>query len=446
MSEHKQRKNVSEKSGRDEDVQRVSEVIGILAKIAEALEKGIVELYNIDINIDEVELKLPLQILETLPIPVAITPPPKAVAEAKPEVQVGVAVAKAVEVVGKKVVELMTLVFEEPKLKFVGKVVEVKLGATRSEGGTRDRVIVLGGHELPPYYYLTGYKPPYPPAFGGDVFDMKISLPRAVRIVFGDALDNPEEWARIWVNKFGAEAVDIHLISTDPSIKDSPPEEAVKNVDRILQAVKVPVIAGGSGNPEKDVAVFNKVVEAFPSEGIVINSLNLDMDLEKVCPNIAKTNAVVIDFSPMSVEKAEEINRKVYTWIPRNRIMLDLNIGGIGYGTEYGFTAMERARLGALLGNELLQHPFNVGAANAWGAREAWMAMDPYWGPREIRGPLWETLTCIICLLAGADYFMMLHPLSVKVMKSLREYLFSEPKPRDPEKALDWLSAKIPVV
>lgn len=72
--------------------------------------------------------------------------------------------------------------------------------------------------------------------------------------------------------------------------------------------------------------------------------------------------------------------------------------------------------------------------------------MDPYWGPKEIRGPLWETLTCIICLLAGADYFMILHPLTMRVLKSIREYLFSEPKPRDPEKALNWLSAKIPVV
>jgi len=446
MSEDKNKKNASERSSKDEDALRVSEILGILAKIAGSLEKGIVELYNIDISLDEVELKVPLQTLETLPIPIAITPPPKVVTEAKPEIQAGVAVAKAVEVVGRKIVELMSLAFEEPMMKFTGKVVEVKLGATKSEGGTRDKVIVLGGHELPPYYYLTGYKPPHPPAFGGDVFDMKIGLPRAVRVVFGDALDNPEEWARVWVNKFGAEAIDLHLISTDPTIKDASPEEAVRNVDRVLQVIKVPIIVGGSGNPEKDVVVFNKVVEVFPSEGLVINSLNLDMDLEKVCPNIAKTNTVVIDFSPMSVEKAEEINRKVYTWIPRDRIMLDLNIGGIGYGTEYGFTAMERARLGALLGNELLQHPFNVGAANAWGAREAWITMDPYWGPKEIRGPLWETLTCIICLLAGADYFMMLHPLSVKVIKSLREYLFSEPKPSNPEKALNWLSAKIPVV
>jgi acetyl-CoA decarbonylase/synthase complex subunit delta len=148
----------------------------------------------------------------------------------------------------------------------------------------------------------------------------------------------------------------------------------------------------------------------------------------------------------MDLDKAEQINRKTYDWIPRNRIILDLNIGGIGYGTEYGFTAMERARLSGLLGNELLQHPFNVGAANAWGAREAWITMDPYWGPKEIRGPLWEALTSIICLLTGADYFMLVHPLTVKTMKTIREYLFSEPKPKDPEKALDWLSKALPVI
>jgi len=438
----------SKEPKRDRDdvkARREASIYSLLAKISEALEKGVVELYNVEIEADELEIRFATQTSQQLPIPIVVTPP-KAVEEAKPGVKAAYEVAKAVEVVAKKVVELSKIAFEEPKPQFSGRVVEVKLGASREEGGTRERTIVVGGHTMPAYYYIAGYRPPHPPAFGGDVFDIKIGLPRAVKLAFGDALDNPVEWARIWVEKYGAEAVDIHLVSTDPTFKDAPPEEAVRTVDAILQAVKVPIVVGGSGNPEKDVKVFRRVVDAFPSEGLVLNSLNLDMKLEEVCPYIAKVNATVINFSPMDLDKAEQINRKTYEWIPRNRIILDLNIGGIGYGTEYGFTAMERARLSALLGNELLQHPFNVGAANAWVAREAWMTMDPYWGPKEIRGPLWETLTSLICLLAGADYYMLVHPLSVKVMKAVREYLFSEPKPSDPEKALDWLSKALPVI
>lgn len=422
-----------------------AELIGLLAKIIEALEKGVLELHNVELQLDEITLTLPLSTLESFAKPTAIIPQ-KLFESTKPEAQATISVAKTVEAIAGKIVELSKIIFEEPRPVFPGQVVEVKIGATRSEGGTREKSIVLGGHTLPPYYYLRGYKPKNPPAFGGDTFDMKISLPKAVKQVFGDALDNPVEWARIWVNKFGAEVIDIHLVSTDPSLKNAPPESSVKILDDLLQAVKVPIVAGGSGNPEKDIEVFRKIAESIPNEGLVLNSLNLDMELEKICPYLTKTNTVVIDFSPMSVEKAEEINRKVYQWIPRNRILLDLNIGGIGYGTEYGFTTMERARLSALLGNELLQHPFSVGAANAWGAREAWITMDPYWGPKEIRGPLWETLTCVICLLAGADYFMILHPLTLKVLKTLREYLFSEPKPRDPDKALNWVSSKIPVI
>ncbi|MCS7110819.1 MAG: CO dehydrogenase/acetyl-CoA synthase subunit delta [Ignisphaera sp.] len=440
--------NVEKKDVKQEsEAGKQAGIYSFLAKLAEALAEGIVELYNVEIEADELTVVLPEKeaAIPQIPIPIVVQPPRQAV-EAKPEVATATAIARTVEAVAKKLVELSKTVFEEPRPKYSGRVVEVRLGATKNEGGTREKVIVVGGHTAPPYFYLADYKPGYPPAFGGDTFDMKIGLPRAIRQVFGDALDNPVEWARLWIDKFGAEAIDIHLVSTDPAIRDASPRDAVKTVDMLLQGIKVPIVVGGSGNPEKDVEVFRSIVEAYPNEGLVINSLNLDMKLEAICPYIAKSNAVVIDFSPMDLDKAEQINRKVYDWIPRNRIMLDLNIGGIGYGTEYGFTVMERARLSALIGNELLAHPFNVGAANAWGAREAWISMDPYWGPKEIRGPLWETLTCVLCLLAGADYFMILHPLTTKVLREMREHLFSEPRITDPEKALQWLSSKLPVV
>ncbi len=389
----------------------------LIARILEALSKGIVELHDVEIEADELEI-----ILQPV---------------------VARAIAPTIERVERKLVELAKVAFEEVVLEFPGRVVEVRMGATRAEGGTRDKSIVLGGENLPPYFYIAGLEPaPHPPAFGGDIFDMRIPLPKAVKDLFSDALDNPIEWARVWVNKFGAEAINIHLISTDPTIKDTPASESAKLVEDLLQQVKVPIVVGGSGNPKKDAEVFKKVADVAEGERIVLNSLNLDMDLKDVCPYLSKKDVVVIDFAPMDLDKAREINRKVYDWIPRERIMLDLNIAGIGYGVEYGFTVNERARLAALIGDAELQHPFNVGAANAWSAREAWASMDPYWGPREIRGPLWETLTCIICLLTGADYFMLLHPTSMGVLKEIRDYLFAKPNPLI-DGALEWVSAKL---
>ncbi|MEM3990150.1 MAG: CO dehydrogenase/acetyl-CoA synthase subunit delta [Desulfurococcaceae archaeon] len=389
----------------------------LIAKISEALSKGVVELHDVEIEVDELEI-----ILQPI---------------------VAKAIAPVTERIERRLVELAKVTFEEVKLEFPGRVVEVRMGATKAEGGTRDKSIVLGGENLPPYFYITGLEPaPHFHAFGGDIFDMGIPLTKAVRDVFGDALDNPIEWARVWVNKFGAEAIDVHLISTDPTIKDTPASESAKLIEDLLQQVKVPIVVGGSGNPKKDVEVFKKVVDVAEGERVVLNSLNLDMDLKDICQYLSKKDAVVINFAPMDLDKAREINRKVYDWIPRDRIMLDLNIAGIGYGIEYGFTVNERARLAALIGDVELQHPFNVGAANAWSAREAWISMDPYWGPREIRGPLWETLTCIICLLTGADYFMLLHPTSMGVLKDIRDYLFTEPNPSI-DGALEWVSAKL---
>jgi acetyl-CoA decarbonylase/synthase complex subunit delta len=49
------------------------------------------------------------------------------------------------------------------------------------------------------------------------------------------------------------------------------------------------------------------------------------------------------------------------------------------------------------------------------------------WGPREYRGPLWEATTAIVGLMAGANLFMMMHPLAAKIVKGLVE-LLSKPK------------------
>jgi len=330
--------------------------------------------------------------------------------------------------------------FIPPVREYPGRIVEVKLGATKSEGGTRARTFTIGGETSLPYYLFEGNMP-HPPVISFDVFDMKIPLAKAVKMHVEDVMEDPAAWAKRSVEKFGAEMVNLHLVSIDPLISDTPPRKAAKTVEEVLQAVDVPIAVGGCGDPEKDLKVFKKVAEVAEGERILFNSVTLDMDIKKTTEIIKKYGHVIIAFTSMDMALARELNRKLYEFLPKDQIIIDTTTAALGYGLDYAFTIMERVRQAALMGDPELQHPMSSGTTNAWAAREAWMKM-PEWGPRELRGPIWETVTALSLLSVGVDYFMMMHPSAVKTVKEAIGALTSGQK-ADPTKIVDWVTTKI---
>lgn len=331
--------------------------------------------------------------------------------------------------------------FVPPVETYPSRIVEVKIGATRSEGGTRGKSIVLGGETTPALY--TFERPtPHPPVVALDVFDMEIPLAKAVKTNLKDVIGDPAAWAKLAVGKFEADLVTIHLISTDPLLRDASPKDAVKTVEAVAQAVDVPLIIGGCGDPVKDMNVFAEIADAFAGERFLMSSITLDMDVERCARFISKNGHVALSFTPMDLNLARELNRRLYDFLPKKDIVMDLTTAALGYGLDYAFTNMERARLAALMGDPELVHPMSSGTANAWAAREAWMKMAQEWEPRELRGPLWEVVTALTLLLAGADLFMMLHPTAVKTFKDMSAKLMSYTS-SDADKLVEWVSAEI---
>ncbi|MEM3054194.1 MAG: CO dehydrogenase/acetyl-CoA synthase subunit delta [Candidatus Bathyarchaeia archaeon] len=331
--------------------------------------------------------------------------------------------------------------FIPPVETYPGKVVEVKLGAKKGEGGTRGKSIIIGGETTPAFYTFEGLTP-HPPVIALDVFDMEVPLAKAVKMHVKDVMGDPAAWAKLAVEKFGADLVTIHLISTDPLLKDASPKEAVKTVEAVAQAVDVPLIIGGCGDPVKDADIFQEIAETFAGERFLISSVTRDMDVERCAKFIKKTGHAVLSFTPMDLNLARELNRKLYDYLEKKDIVMDLTTAALGYGLDYAFTNMERARLAALMGDSELAHPMSSGTTNAWAAREAWMKMSPEFEPRELRGPLWELTTAFTLLLAGVDLFMMMHPAAVKTMKDVITQLMSGGA-GNTEKLVEWVSMKI---
>lgn len=406
---------MAEKKKKDEDASGLalsSDIMELLAKFQE------IELEDFELEVKDLELWL-----ESGALPRQLMPQLKAAPGLKG-----------------KPAELMMTQFARPIENYPGKIVEVTLGATKAEGGSRGRTITIGGETSPAFY---SFERPmvHPPVVTLDVFDMEVPLTKAVKMHVKDVIGDPAAWAKLAVDKFGADMVTVHLISIDPLLKNATPKDAVKTIEEITQAVDVPLVIGGCGDPVKDADVFAEIAETFAGERFLISSITADMDVERCAKFVKKNGHVALSFTPMDLNLARELNRRLYDFLSNEDIVMDLTTAALGYGLDYAFTNMERARLGGLMGDVELAHPMSSGTTNAWAAREAWLKMGADWEPRELRGPLWEVTTALTLLLAGVDLFMMMHPAAVKTLKDVTAHLVSGKK-ADACKFVDWVSMK----
>jgi acetyl-CoA decarbonylase/synthase, CODH/ACS complex subunit delta len=339
-----------------------------------------------------------------------------------------------------KPVSMLQAAFMHPIESYPSRIAEVKLGGTKGEGGTRGKSLIVGGETSPAFY--TFERPVvHSPIITLDVFDMEVPLSKAVKMHVKEVMGDPAAWAKLAVEKFGADMVTVHLISIDPLLKDATPKAAANTVENILQAVDVPLVIGGCGDPVKDTAVFEEITERFKGERFLISSLTRDMDVEKCAKFVKKNGHAALSFTPMDLNLARELNRRLFDFLGKEDIVMDLTTAALGYGLDYAFTNMERARMAGLMGDTELAQPMSSGTTNAWAAREAWLKMSAEWEPRELRGPLWEVTTALTLLLAGVDLFMMMHPAAVKTMKDVTSKLMTGGKV-DAAKFAEWVSVK----
>ncbi|MEA1984827.1 MAG: CO dehydrogenase/acetyl-CoA synthase subunit delta [Euryarchaeota archaeon] len=355
----------------------------------------------------------------------------------------------AAETIGPNVLdELIPSKLEVSKIaEWTHSIEEVTLGATSADGGSRKNTITLGGENALPYYF--DGEMPHRNHVTMDVFDMPIGMAKSVKENYEDVINDPADWAKKVVNDFNADMVTIHLISTDPLINDTPAREAAKVVEDVLQAVDVPIVIGGSGNPQKDPEVLEKAAEVAEGERVLLASASLNLDYERVAKAATDHGHVVLSWTQLEINAQKELNRKLMKQcgVPRDSIVMDPTTAALGYGLDYAYTNMERIRLAGLMGDDELTFPMSSGTTNAWGARESWMKESPLkgdsdWGPREYRGPIWEIITGLTLSLAGNDLFMMMHPTSVEVLKEITQTLFGSVE-TEPLDITNWIGAEV---
>jgi acetyl-CoA decarbonylase/synthase complex subunit delta len=232
------------------------------------------------------------------------------------------------------------------------------------------------------------------------------------------------------VDQYGAELIALRFKSADPDIKDASAEDCIASLKKVLEAVGVPLVVYGCGKAEKDNVIIGPIAEAAVGENLLLGVAEQDNFKSVASAAMAHKHSVIAQ-SPIDINIAKQLNILIAEMSTPllDRIIIDPTVAALGYGLEYSYSIMERARFGALQGDRMLAMPTiaNVGH-EVWSKKEASTPAEeqPGWGDQAERSITWEATTAASLLQAGMDILVMRHPEAVRLIKKQIDELMQD--------------------
>ncbi len=305
--------------------------------------------------------------------------------------------------------------------KWSGQINVVTIGATKEEDGSRSHAIKIGGEQALPYLFQEGAMP-NKPQIAFEVWDIAPSeWPQELVKTYGNALNDPFAWAEKCVKEYKAKILCIRLQGSHPDFGNKTPEQEAKIIEQLLKKVDVPLIILGCGDDAKDNQVLPACCEVAKGEHCLVGSAVQD-NYKTIVASVLADGHNIIAESPIDINIAKQLNILISDMgLPLERIVINPTIGALGYGLEYAYSIMERARLAALAGDKTVASPFICFVGQeAWRVKETKVSSE--------QGIIWEAITATALLQAGADLLVMRHPKAIEKVNSYIASLMTNDK------------------
>lgn len=295
--------------------------------------------------------------------------------------------------------------FKAPVESYSGSVREVILGSGA-------KALKIGGESKLAYSFFDEGAIPNPPRFALEVLDMEPEgWSEAALEPVKDVVSDPVKWAQKCLD-YGADLICLRLASTDPTGKDASPEAAAEVARKVAEGIPVPLIVYGSGDENKDAAVLPKVAEACKGENLLLGPA-VKENYEEIARAAQEHGHAIIAQSPLDINLMKELNIKLSKTFPAERIVIDPLSSALGYGMEYSFTITERTKqTGVAFKDAMTQMPIIADlGGECWKTKEAKANRE--------QGILWEGITAVSLLLAGANIVVLRHPETLKLVRKI---------------------------
>jgi len=297
--------------------------------------------------------------------------------------------------------------YKAPVESYTGVVREITIGKGKKS-------LKIGGENTLPLHFFDEGSHPNPPRFVLEVLDMEPQdWPKHTIEPYQDVISNPVGWAKK-CQDFAVDAVSLFLMSTDPAVKDTPADRAAALAKEVAEAIDVPLIVYGSGDEHKDAEVLSQVAKACDGMNLLMGPV-LKENYEVVGKAILEHGHTAIAQSPLDINLLKELNVKLGKFFPPDRIVIDPLSSALGYGMEYSFSLMERVKqIGIMTKDSMTMMPImaNVGA-ECWKTKQA--------KENKEQGLLWEGITALALLMAGANIVVLRHPETLRLVRETTE-------------------------
>lgn len=132
--------------------------------------------------------------------------------------------------------------------------------------------------------------------------------------------------------------------------------EAALMLKELMPLITKPLMVRGTNNDAIDKILLPALIKEL-KQPCIIASAN-ENTYKTIVPEVIKEKHSIVLRSPIDINLCKELNiLSIDLGLSPEKIFIDTDIGGLGYGLEYGYSIMEKIKLEGLNGDNYLNMP-----------------------------------------------------------------------------------------
>lgn len=230
-----------------------------------------------------------------------------------------------------------------------------------------------------------------------------------------------------------AQESDCDILALKFNIPEDNLDENIKKaqtlLNELLPHIKKPLLVRGINNKSVDIKLLPALMAVLENPKLhreCIIAFADENTYKEIVPSVIKGGHILAIRTPIDINLAKEMNILTSDMgLSLDKILIDTDMGGLGYGLEYGYSIMERIKLAALSGGDGGDKMLNMPLI-AFAGEEALKAKETKsdtfsksFGDFKTRSIMFEVATASAVIAAGANLIVLQHPDSVKTLKEL---------------------------